>query len=172
MKFRVILTMSIFTGLVFTLACGGGPSVPAVPTPTPITLEELSNIPDEQRKALAIDLISNYITDVSPGKFANSTNVLGVDADQESLKVELNEIETELKATKEFYPAMEVKYEPNVLILKGSFSAFYYGRPQELLCYFYFNELTKEITEFDPTTNDDCTLMEYLRKDQAGFKHD
>ena len=136
MKFRVILTMFIFVGLVFTLACGGGSSEPKVPTPTPITLEDLSNIPDEQRKAIAIDLISNYITDVSPGKFANSTNVLGVDADQESLEVELNEIETELIATKEFYPAMKVKYVSNVLIVKGSFSAFYYGRPQELFCYF------------------------------------
>jgi len=92
MKFRYILGLSIFVGLLFTVACGGDSSEPKVPTPTPITLEDLLNIPDEQRKAIAIDSISNYITDVSPGKFANSTNVLGVDADQESLKGELNEI--------------------------------------------------------------------------------
>ncbi len=172
MKFRFLIGILTCVGLVFTIACGGKSGPPAIPTPTPITSQELLSMSDEQRKAIAIDWVSNYITDISPGKFANSTNVLKVVADQESLKAELIEIETELKATKEFYPAMEVKDQPNVLISKGEFSAFYYGRPQELHCYFYFNELTKEITEFDPATNDDCTLMEYLRKDQAGFKHD
>ena len=172
MKFRSISGIFICTVLVFTLACGRDPGPPPVPTPTPITSQELLSMSDEQRKTIATDWISEYITDVSPGKFANSTNVLKVSVDQESLKTELMEIETELKATKEFYPAMEVKYQPDVLIVKGEFSAFYYGRPQEIHCYFYFNERTKEITEFDPATNDDCTLMEYLRKDQAGFKHD
>jgi len=172
MKFRFISGTFVCTVLVFTLACGGDSAPSKVPTPTPITSQELLSMSDEQRKTIATDWVSKYITDISPGKFRNSTNVLSVGVDQENLKTELTEIETELKATKEFYPAMEVKYQPDVLILKGVFSAYYYGRPQELHCYFYFNELTKEITEFDPATNDDCTLMEYLRKDQAGFKHD
>ena len=97
MKFRSISGIFICTVLVFTLACGGDSGPPPVPTPTPITSQELLSMSDEQRKTIATDWISEYITDVSPGKFANSTNVLKVSVDQESLKTELMEIETELQ---------------------------------------------------------------------------